>query len=117
MIQLSHPYMAAINSCHPMCAYAFSILRGRVNFFLPFKSNSELVTCFINRMGQNGYVELLRVGHKKPCSFHWSFLKHSLWGPHTRRSQPPITKPNNHESVVFCEVQATWKGPGGWDST
>jgi len=106
MIQLSHPYMATINSCHPVCAYAFSILRGRVNFFLPFKSNSELVMCFINRMGQNGYVELLRVGHKKPCNFHWSFLKHSLLGPSYWKK--PATN---------YEAQQPWKYSILWSSS
>ena len=106
MIQLSHPYMAAINSWHPVCSYAVSILRAGVNFFLPFKSDSELVMCFINRTGQNGYVELLRVGHKKPCSFHWSFLKHSLLGPSYWKK--PATN---------YEAQRPWKYSILWSSS
>lgn len=110
--------MAAVNSCHSsVCAYVLTPLRGRVHFSLPVKSNSELVTCVINRRGQNGHLELLRTGHKKPCSFHWSPLNTHSWDPHTGRSQPPIMKSNNHETVILCEVQATWEGPGGWDST
>lgn len=116
------------NSCGPVSprwlplimpssvSVCLSPLESRVCFSPPFKSTSELVMCSINRIWHHGCPELLRTGHKKPCCFHPSPLRCLLLG-HSHWNQPPIKKSNNHETVILCEVQATWKGSGTWDAT